>query len=72
MKQASLGEIALHLGINKSKLAYFFSVGLIEPIAKVGKMNLFEEKNTLKILAKIDDLKSKGKSLKEIKILLYK
>lgn len=69
MKHASLGEIALQLGINKSKLAYYFSIGLIKPISKVGRMNVFDEEKTIKIINSIEKLKNSGKSLKEIKEL---
>jgi len=69
MKHASLGDLAIKLGINKSKLAYYFSMGLLMPIAKVGKMNVFDEEKTLKIIRKIEELKKEGKALKEIKKL---
>lgn len=69
MKHASLGDLAIQLGINKSKLAYYFSMGLLTPIAKVGKMNVFDEEKTLKIIKKIEELKKGGKTLKEIKKL---
>lgn len=70
MKHSSLGEISLELGINKSKLAYFFSMGLITPVDKFGKMNVFDYEKTKKIIKKISALKDKGKTLKEIKGLL--
>lgn len=69
MKQVSLGEIAVQLGINKSKLAYYFTMGLLVPITKVGKMNVFDEAKTLKVIQKIEDAKKLGKTLKEIKKL---
>lgn len=69
MKHASLGDLAIRLGINKSKLAYYFSMGLLTPIAKVGKMNVFDEEKTLKIIKKIEELKKGKKTLKEIKKL---
>lgn len=69
MKHASLGDLAIKLGINKSKLAYYFSMGLLMPIAKVGKTNVFDSEKTLKIISKIEELKTKGKTLKEIKKL---
>lgn len=67
MKHASLGELALKLGINKSKLAYYFSVGLIKPISKVGKMNVFDAEKTIATIKKIDQLKKAGKTLNDIK-----
>jgi len=69
MKHISLGELAIQLGINKSKLAYYFSLGLLKPIAKVGRMNIFDSKETLKMIKSIKSLKKTGKKLKEIKKL---
>ena len=66
MKHVSLGEIALKLGINKSKLAYYFSMGLLRPITKVGKMNVFDEEKTIKIIKQIARLKQQGQTLKDI------
>ena len=66
-KQASLGELALKLGVNKSKLAYYFSVGLLKPISKVGRMNIFDETETIKVIKNIANQKKAGKQLKEIK-----
>lgn len=67
MKHASLGELALKLGVNKSKLAYYFSIGLLKPLAKVGKMNVFDSEKTIAIVKKINELKKTGKTLKSIK-----
>ena len=67
MKHTSLSEIAIVLGVNKSKLAYYFSMGLLKPVATVGKMNVFDLDKTIKIINKIDELKKKGKSLEFIK-----
>lgn len=68
MKHTSLGEIAIKLGVNKSKLAYYFSLGLLKPITQVGRMNVFDEQKTMKIIKKIDLLKKSGKTLEEIKV----
>lgn len=65
-KQASLGEIALKLGINKSRLAYYFSIGILKPISKVGKMNVFDSKKTISMVKQINELKKQGKRLKDI------
>lgn len=70
MKNTSLGELAIERGENKSKLAYFYSLGLLKPVTRIGKMNIFDAKETRKTLQKIDNLKAKGKTLKEIKVLL--
>ena len=67
MKQASLGEMAIKLGINKSKLAYYFSIGLLKPVAKVGRMNIFDSDKTFEVIKNIRNLKKEGKKLKEMK-----
>lgn len=67
MKHASLGELAIKLGVNKSKLAYYFSLGLLKPIAQVGRMNVFDRDLTLKAIKKIETMKKAGKTLSEIK-----
>lgn len=67
MKHASLGELAIQLGINKSKLAYYFSMGLLTPIATVGRMNVFDAEKTLKDIKRIADNVKTGKKLKDIK-----
>ncbi len=67
MKHASLGELALKLGINKSKLAYYFSIGLLKPVSKVGKMNVFDSEKTIAMVKKINEQKKAGKTLKSIK-----
>ena len=67
MKHISLGEIAIKLGVNKSKLTYYFSLGLLKPIAQVGRMNVFDRDQTLKAIKKIETMKKAGKTLSEIK-----
>ena len=67
MKQVSLAELAVELGINKSKLAYYNELGLIKPLLKAGGMNLFDHDNTVKRIKQIQTLKATGKKLKEIK-----
>ena len=68
MKQTTLGELAIKLKINKSKLAYYFSLGLFKPVIKFGKVNIFDEEKTLKILKEIEIQKKKGVKLEKIKI----
>jgi DNA-binding transcriptional MerR regulator len=70
MNHISLGELAIELKINKSKLAYFYSYGLIKPVSRIGKMNIFDSDETKKILKTINKLKSEKKTLKTIKGLL--
>ena len=51
-KQASLSEIALKLGINKSKLAFYFEQGIIKPITKIGRMNIYDQAQVIKKVLK--------------------
>jgi len=67
MKHVSLGELALKLRINKSKLAYYFSLGLLKPISKVGRMNIFDADETIRVINNIKAQKKAGKRLKDIK-----
>lgn len=66
-KHISLGELAIKLKINKSKLMYWTTLGLLTPIATVGRMNIFDEVATLKAIKDIKSQKKIGKKLKEIK-----
>lgn len=57
-KLTSLAEIAKEMKINKSKLHYYYSKGLFSPVAKVGKMNVFDHKEitaTIKSIEKMQD-----------------
>lgn len=65
-KEISLAELALELGINKSKLNYYQLMGFLNPVSVVGKRGLFDRKSSLKIIKKIEAEKKKGKKLKEI------
>ena len=63
----SLGELALELGINKSKLAYYFSLKLIKPASTIGRMNVFDEEKTRQAIKNIEKFKKEGMTLKQIK-----
>lgn len=67
MTNISLGELSIELGVNKSRLHYFYSIGLLVPTETISKMNLFDKEGTIKIIKKIEKLKVKGKTLDEIK-----
>ena len=67
MKQVSLSELAKKIGVNKSKLAYYFEMGLLKPITTIGRMNIFDEVQTMKTIKKIDVLQKSGKTLKDMK-----
>jgi hypothetical protein len=42
-------------------------MGLLKPIAKVGRMNIFDADETLKVIKNIKNLKKEGKKLGEMK-----
>ena len=67
MKRASLGELAVKLGVNKSKLSYYFQMGLLVPIEKVGRMNIFDEEETIRTIRDIKKFKNEGLKLRQIK-----
>ncbi len=75
-KQVSLGDLAIEFKVHKSRLSYYYKVGLIKPVSKVGKMHIFDYKETCDRLKKITSLQQEsesnpiGKSLKEIKNIL--
>jgi len=66
----TLSKLALELKIYRSKLDFYMASGLIIPINKINKLNLFDKQKTLERLKEIEKLQRKGKTLKEIKELL--
>jgi DNA-binding transcriptional MerR regulator len=67
MKRASLGELAVKLGVNKSLLSYYFQMGLLKPVEKVGRMNIFDEEDVLRTMKDIKKFKKEGLKLAQIK-----
>ncbi len=67
MKHISLAELAAELKVNKSKLAYYFQLGLLKPVLTVGRMNLFDEKEAKQTIKEIEKFKKQGLKLKQIK-----
>ena len=63
----SLSQLAIELGVNKSKLNYYMINGLITPISVLGKMCVFNKEETMNILKEVTKSKKKGKTLKQIK-----
>ena len=63
----SLNELARELGLNKSKLSYYVSEGLIEPANTIGRMMIFNKAETMSLVKEIEKLKKSGLSLKDIK-----
>ena len=66
MMHTTLSEIAIELEIKKSKLAYYCAMGLLTPIAKMGRMNIFDRTATLAVLRKIGVQKKKSETLKKM------
>lgn len=69
-KETTLNELSKLLGVNKSKLSYYVSKGLLKPKAEIGGMYIFDKKDTVLTLKRIERYQKKDYSLKEIKILL--
>ena len=66
----SLGNLALEVGVNKSKLAYYARMGLLKPMNTIGVTQIYNKKKTLHRLDKILKAKKEGKTLREIKKIL--
>ena len=56
---SSLNELSKELGVSKSRLTYYAKIGLIIPVATVGKMQIFERSNVLAVVQKIDKYRRK-------------
>lgn len=63
---ASLADIAKELGINKSKLSYYASLGLFSKIAIVGGMGIYDKLIVKETLYEIKMAKQQGTTLKQI------
>lgn len=68
----SLVELSKLLNLNKSKLAYYVSEGLLRPDGKVSGMYLFDKAIAVRTIVKIQRCQDRGLSLKEIKRELIK
>jgi len=66
-KLVSLSELAKKVKVNKSKLSYYVSFGLIRPIDRVGGTMVFEMETALATINKIKELQNKKYTLKQIK-----
>ena len=67
-----LSDLATKLKINKSRLLYYESLGLIQPVTTVGKkrMRIYNMEETVKRVRFIEDAKKEKKSLVDIQKLL--
>lgn len=64
-----LSEINKAIKVNKSKLSYYFKLGLLKPISEFpdSKLFLFDLTDVKKRLTQIETLKSQGLKLTEMK-----
>ena len=61
-----IGVLATELKTSKSALFTYANLGLIRPVQRIGKMDIYDEEETIKILNEIKRLKKKKLSLSEI------
>ena len=66
-KLISLTELAKEVKVNKSKLSYYVSLGLLVPMDTVGKTMIFEKDKIIATIKKIKELQKKKYTLKQIK-----
>lgn len=66
-----LSELSKEMEINKSKLQYYYYIGLIKETTRLGGVLMFDRKEVSSRFKKIDALRRGGHSLKEIKSILY-
>ena len=66
----TLSKLALELKIYRSRLDYYASLNLITPMNSIGKLNLFNKQATMTRLKEIEKFQKRGKTLKEIKLIL--
>ena len=71
-KFISMGDLAVLLGIKKSKLWHYNKLGLIKPITTVGRMFIYDENETRMLVKKIEQFKKSGKNLTEINEIINK
>lgn len=70
MELVSVGDLAKTLNKSKSTIAYYQTKNLVIPVGVAGKTMIFDKKATIDRIKTIDNLKKKGKSLEEIKVIL--
>lgn len=63
----SLSALAKESGFNKSRLAYYADKGLLERVATIGRMGIYDREKSKAVLKDIVRLKKGGFSLSAIK-----
>lgn len=67
VKLVSLNELAKKLSMNKSRLSFYTSMGLLVPANTIGKMMVFDEVAAVKRVKEIIKQQKAGLSIAEIK-----
>ena len=66
----STGDLAKELECGSSTIAYYKQLGLLVPKMHVGSTDVYNTKETIKLVEKIRSLRGKGIRLNEMKGLL--
>ena len=62
----TLNKLAQKLNVNKSRLSYYVSLGLLKPEATIGRMMLFDERGATTKFKWINKRVKQGEKLKEL------
>jgi DNA-binding transcriptional MerR regulator len=65
-KLVTLNKLAKKLNLNKSRLSYYVSLGLLKPEATIGRMMLFDERGATQKFKWINKRTQKGDKLKDL------
>ena len=66
-----LSDVAKKFKINKSKLQYYYSLGLFRETTRIGEILMFDRDEIFSQLGTINALKTQGFTLAEIKKKIY-
>ena len=62
----TLNKLAQKLNVNKSRLSYYVSLGLLKPEATIGRMMLFDERGATQKFKWINKRVKQGEKLREL------
>lgn len=65
-----LSDFAKELGVPKSRFSFYKKLGLLIPVGRAGKTDLFDREETLRILEIINKHQHEGKTLNEISSII--
>jgi DNA-binding transcriptional MerR regulator len=63
----TLNQLAKNLDVNKSRLSYYVSLGLLKPETTIGGMMLFDKRGAVTKFRWINKRVKAGKKLRELK-----